>query len=384
MRLVIFISHVLTLENMQTQKVLKRIDQYSNALVESSGPENKVIVFAKAKKSPELLEGLQLFPYLRIYPIINRTFGSFRLIYQLMRHCILHYRFPILLVAGDPWVDSFIAISLKKLLWWIQIEVQMSVHGDLINLEKSIFKRWVKGVTLKCLLKESDTVRVVSEHLRRTIIDDFNVTPAKIFISPIPVALPELDECIQGSKEYVAFIGRLHYERGLDQFLEIVENLERLPSVFKYLIVGDGPDRNRFLREMTRIVGAEKIVFRGLLNEVEMGHVWKDCKVLLSTAPAEGYGLAIRESLLNGTFVVALENSGTREACKEFSDGLYVYKNVPQATALVSRLMKENFSPASIEQTRILITKSNVKSINNLVNSWSGKLQFTEEIQDSN
>jgi glycosyltransferase involved in cell wall biosynthesis len=369
---------------MQTQKVLKRIDQYSNALVESSGPENKVIVFTKAKKSPELLGSLQLFPYLRIYPSINRTFGSFRLVYQLMRHCILHYRFPVLLVAGDPWVDSFIAVSLKKLLWWIQIEVQMSVHGDLINQEKSIFKRWAKGTTLKSLLKESDTVRVVSEHLRRTIIDDFGVTPAKIFVSPIPVALPELDDSIQGSKEYVAFIGRLHYERGLDEFLEIVENLERLPDVFKYLIVGDGPDRNRFLSELTRIVGTENFVFRGLLNEVEMGHVWKDCKVLLSTAPAEGYGLAIRESLLHGTFVVALENSGIREARNEFSYGLHVYKNVAQATALISRLMKENFSLASIEQTRILVAKSNMKSINNLVSSWRGKLQFTEDIQDSN
>lgn len=370
MNKIIFVSCEMSVENQQSQKVLKRFDQYAKALDSSSNSDKKIMVFVKEKKSLDFSRYIQNFPNLQIIPLLDRYFFSGRLFFQLTRYCIEHSRSSILLIAGDPWVDSCIVSLLKKLLWWIPIKTQMSVHGDLINQEKSLFKRWVKKIVLVILLNNSDTIRVVSEHLGKAIVDELHVESSKIFVSPIPVTLPKLSDSVGGSKKYIAFIGRLHPERGLSEYLTLIKYLKGVSADFKYLIAGDGPDRTSFLGEIARIVGKENVVYRGLLSDEEMANVWKDCKILLSTAPAEGYGLAIRESILNGTFVIARENSGTQEARKEFKYGLHIYKNVDQAVALVSNLMQETFSFSSMEQARNLVNKSNEESINNLINSW--------------
>ena len=109
---------------------------------------------------------------------------------------------------------------------------------------------------------------------------------------------------------------------------------------------------------------------RGFLNEDELSRVWRDCKILLSTAPSEGYGLALRESLLNGTFVVARKNAGTLAAQIEFGYGIHVYRDTDEAVTLIESLIKEAFSAYDIEEIRLQVLKSNKKSLNSLIDSW--------------
>jgi hypothetical protein len=198
MNKIFFVSHELTLDDQQSQKVLKRFEQYAKALNRSSQLDRKIMVFVKAEKSLDSSRKTQYFLNLQIHPLYNRYLFSMNLFLQLARYCLKHSRSPILLIAGDPWIDSCIVTVLKRVFWWMPIRTQMSIHGDLINQENCLLKRWVKKMTLIILLNSSDTIRVVSEHLRKAIIDDLDVKASKIFVSPIPISLPELSDSAGG------------------------------------------------------------------------------------------------------------------------------------------------------------------------------------------
>jgi glycosyltransferase involved in cell wall biosynthesis len=370
MQKIIFVSRGLTLEDAASKKVLKRIDYYSRALNQASGLDTKVEVYVKSNHFEVNSNKLPVYPSLEIVPISNSTAYLFHFLICLIRRCLLQSKTPSLLIAGDPWKDALIVFALKKILWWAPIYSQISIHGDLVKQESSLLKRIIKKAWLRISLKDSDSIRVVSDHLIDELVDEFGISRSKMIVAPIPVSLREREEIQLSSKHFVGFVGRLHYERGLNEFIEIISKLSQSSMEFDYLIVGDGPDRVSFLEKLYRIVGPEKIDYRGFLNEDELSRVWRDCKILLSTAPSEGYGLALRESLLNGTFVVARKNAGTLAAQNEFGYGIHVYRDTDEAVTLIESLIKEAFPAYDIEEIRLQVLKSNEKSLNSLIDSW--------------
>lgn len=380
---IIFVSHALKIEGLQSQKVLGRLNGYSNARNRILGVESKIIVPARLNSLASSEDVLATYADLKILPQANSVARTLTfLVRQVRKYSILSPN-SILLIAGDPWLDALTVTAVKKILWWVPISTQISVHGDLICQENSVLKKWIKRICLPILLNNTDSVRVVSKHLRKKLINELGVARSKVFISPVPIELKYPINPKQNSKRLIGLVGRLHYERGLDEFIEIVSKLEKSSDEFKYLIVGDGPNRASFLNQLSSIVGSERVDYRGYLDEIGMATVWNDCKILLNVAPAEGYGLALRESLLNGTFVIARNNEGTREALSELHYGMHIYTDIDEAVVLVKTLMKENFSVSEVEKMQQLVIQSNVASVKNLINSWQGICQLTDDTQDS-
>lgn len=383
MQNIYFVSNDLTLDNSQSNKILKRIDNYSKALSDFSSSDLKVTVYIRTNHVSRALYKNQIYPYLKLVPLSDSVMYGLHFATHLCRGCIMKSRTPTLLIAGDPWKDTLIVTTIKKFLWWAPIRTQMSVHGDLVNQEKSRFKRFIKQLWLSIAFKNSDSIRVVSEHLKDEIVHDFQIPRSKMFVAPIPVYLPEQVQIQPNSKHFIGFVGRLHYERGLSEFIEIVSKLNQSSMEFKYLIVGDGPNRTSFLDNLSSVVGPENIDFRGFLDENEIVKAWKDCKILLSTAPSEGYGLALRESLLNGTFVVARKNAGTNATQAELEFGIHTYSNTDEAVNLIKSLMTQTFPVHAIEKIRLQVEESNKKSLKMLINSWQLNPQLTDETQES-
>ena len=383
MQNIIFVSNGLTLESPVSNKVLKRIDNYSRALNQATHLDAKVVVYAKSNHFELNSNRYPIYPSLEIVPLSTSTAYHIHFLIRLIRRCLLQSKAPTLLIAGDPWKDALIVLALKRMLWWVPLYSQISIHGDLIKQERSLLKRIIKKAWLSISLKDSDSVRVVSEHLRDELIEEFGIPRSKIFIAPIPVSLREREETQQSSKRFIGFVGRLHFERGLNEFIEIISKLNQSSMEFNYLIVGDGPDRAAFLEKLSRIVGPNKIDYRGFLNEDELSKVWGDCKILLSTAPSEGYGLTLRESLLNGTFVVARQNAGTLAAQVEFGYGMHLYRDTDEAVSFIESLIRKAFSIHAIEEIRLQVLKANKKSLDSLINSWLRYSQSTDETQDS-
>jgi hypothetical protein len=76
---------------------------------------------------------------------------------------------------------------------------------------------------------------------------------------------------------------------------------------------------------------------------------YRKLNCLLVCAPQEGYGLSIREAVMQGVFVIALENKGTREARELFPESVYLFKTVDEAAALMKKFRDKIFNQITTE-----------------------------------
>jgi len=108
----------------------------------------------------------------------------------------------------------------------------------------------------------------------------------------------------------IGLIGRIHEDRGIWNFVELVKNLNRLDKSFKLLIAGDGPARDKFLFQLESVIAKNRIKYLGQISQGKLRSSWKSIGVLVSMAPVESYGRVLRESLLAGVPVWATTSSG--------------------------------------------------------------------------
>jgi glycosyltransferase involved in cell wall biosynthesis len=74
-----------------------------------------------------------------------------------------------------------------------------------------------------------------------------------------------------------------------------------------------------------------KATFTGALTNKEVQEKWAEIGVLLSTAPYESYGLAMREALLHGVPIVSKENAGAIELEQRYPNLIKLYRTKDQA-----------------------------------------------------
>jgi hypothetical protein len=108
----------------------------------------------------------------------------------------------------------------------------------------------------------------------------------------------------------------------------------------------------------------------GHLSETELKEVWKEIGVLVSTAPAESYGRAMREALVAGIPVWAMKSSGvedlTSKAGKDAVRILDLTKSSQELSMELDQLLKSKVSPSFRKQ----FIKDNSTYAQLLAKSW--------------
>ena len=111
----------------------------------------------------------------------------------------------------------------------------------------------------------------------------------------------------------IGFIGRIHQDRGIWEFVNLVRILNSSSKDFKVVVAGDGPSKDKFLLELGSVISKNRIIYLGQLSESELRKAWKRIAVLVSMAPVESYGRVIRESLIAGVPVWATASAGVND-----------------------------------------------------------------------
>jgi glycosyltransferase involved in cell wall biosynthesis len=108
-----------------------------------------------------------------------------------------------------------------------------------------------------------------------------------------------------------------------DLFAAAPELVQRCPQI-KFLLVGDGPWRQRF-EDQTRAIGLDKhFLFTGLVQPMEVAPLMgiMDCLVHLSSR--EGLPRALPQALAASRPIVAYDCDGAREVCRNDETGFLV------------------------------------------------------------
>ena len=260
------------------------------------------------------------YPKYLIIPKISGLFHAFIITarcYYLIKKLIKSHKID-LIHAHWIYPDCVAAVWIAKKL---SIPVIVSARGCDINLYKNSKTRKPQ---IKWTLEHADAITAVSESLRNTIINDFNIKAdnVKTIRNGVDTTLfkkmnkteARSSLCLKLNLKYLIFIGPLDEVKGINYLINALNCLNKTGGLdFITLIVGDGQERQTIENEIGQFKLHESIKLIGHKRHDEIP-VWMNASdVLCLPSLREGVPNVIIESQACGLPVVATDVGGIPE-----------------------------------------------------------------------
>ncbi|NII26568.1 glycosyltransferase family 4 protein [Pseudoflavitalea sp. X16] len=148
----------------------------------------------------------------------------------------------------------------------------------------------------------------------------------------LPAGLHPLQE---GNGEYLAFIGRISPEKGVDWAIQIAIECN---CPIKIAAKIDKVDQHYFEKHIAHLIDHPLVEYVGEINEQEKTSFLGKAKALLFPINwSEPFGLVMIEALSCGTPVIAFKNGSVPEVIDHGITG-FVVESIPEAVQAVSRI----------------------------------------------
>jgi glycosyltransferase involved in cell wall biosynthesis len=243
---------------------------------------------------------------------VKSLFGFFGRGGQLLRSL----KGRILLVSGDPW-ESFFSCVVLRVISKRQAPIQVQIHAD---VGSSIWKRlnWrnkIRAKTISFSLKYAEQIRCVSRKQLTNLEKTLPLVGLRSVVIPVPI---KVDTSWAEKRKFakncsIAIVGRIHKDRGLEEFIRVCKVLVINYPDLRINVVGDGPHEEWFKSTLKKEGLLEHSTFFGNLSQQDLSLVWQTFGCVASFAPSEAYGRTARESLIYGVPVLAMRSSGLEE-----------------------------------------------------------------------
>lgn len=167
----------------------------------------------------------------------------------------------------------------------------------------------VYGAVDRFVLRTYARVVAVSDEVRQRLLkagvreEKIRLIRNGIDLSPFCGALPSLGRELGTSGPIAGLIGRLAPEKGVDVFLRAVPLvLTEVPGV-RFVVVGDGPDRDKLVALIVELGIGGSVSMLGRRDDIPS--VYASLDVMVSSSRLEGLPIAILEGMASGRALVA-------------------------------------------------------------------------------
>ena len=354
------------MSTIQIQELLFRLNRYGEEW--SRSHSSSLVVFVpENEETKEMLRNFQASNMVVMLtgrnPLINTLFPSQAVKY--VRSMDSRFTF----VCGDLLLAPVTAFIIKC-FFPFRVRSQISLHGNPSSGWGFSPLGIAKRMLVRFAMRNSESIRVVSTHIENYLCDVKGLPRDQIVIAPIPT-VPPIHQRNAPSGPRIGFVGRLHEERNTSEWSEIVEQLIDVDPHFSAIVIGGGNSLSS-MKERLSSFSDEKVKFEGELNKQELEESWDQISILLSTAKQEGFGLAIREALIRGVFVIARRNAGTQFLFEKMK-GIYLYDSVGEAVELARELKDKKFLKSDLALNLDFLSLENEESLSALIASWEFK-----------
>lgn len=220
-------------------------------------------------------------------------------VFDTIRELVINVK-PDVVHAHGYKADVYVYYALRK----SRIPLVSTCHGWFGNDFRS---RVYKAID-QYVLRRYAAVIAVSDHLRTSLLeagvsgDHVSLIENGIDLRPFTSAIPSLREYAKGGI-LVGLIGRLSQEKGIDIFLRAVSIVVREFPVARFVIVGDGPDRNKLNALIASLKLEENVFLLGRRDD--MPSVYASLDLMVSSSRQEGLPMAILEGMASRLPVLA-------------------------------------------------------------------------------
>lgn len=365
MRQVIFIQYGFPSDSREFLSLIKRWEEYAFELSKINVKHKIRIIHFKnftpdqtSQMSDKIQDFYTLFGPIRIFSLISA-----------LRSLIEVEKSELTLVCGDAHVSYLVARILRFCIP-NQIKIQTQFHGDLYSFAgKFSISLLLRVFIARNAIKSSDSIRIVSNFQKNEILKVSSKASKKFVVAPISIDIAKISSATSSRDIDLLFVGRLHKERGITDLISLINQISSTDATFKTLIVGEGPERGILLSSLIVPLQSGRAQLAGYLESSALLKAYLRSKVLISTAPSEGYGLTLREAALNGLAVIARNSRGAKETQELFPNQIFLYEKLDEAIQLVRRLCKSDFA---VDQAGLLAAQQerDMQSRKRLIESW--------------
>ena len=174
---------------------------------------------------------------------------------------------------------------------------------------------------------------VVSEHLRRYLLDTFSLPEARVttipngidverFAVPLDTSSLHRELGIREGALVIGSIGRLMEQKGMEYLLQAFARLSRRGSDMKLVIVGEGELRQDLECLARHLQVSDRVVFTGIRNDIP--HLMRLFDVFVLPSLWEGQPITIVEAMAAGRAIVATDVGGNAEILHHGEFGVLV------------------------------------------------------------
>ena len=187
---------------------------------------------------------------------------------------------------------------------------QVAVQHVPIKLPDSPWlKNLLRQYAARLLYWRLAKVVCVSDGIKADLVQH-NIAPAAVLQR---IYNPVLDSSIQAlalahpveQHNYFVCVGRLHYQKGYDNLLQIVTEVKQAGHAIKVLILGDGPERQQLTADISALGLTDNVVLLG--NVANPYPYLKAAKALLLPSRWEGLPTVLVEAAALNAQIVAFD-----------------------------------------------------------------------------
>lgn len=350
--------------------VIQRMHIYASSLSKiSPEKEMKIVIFSSSKEDEiKVVNRGSLI-------VVNICRPSFNFVYFALksRRYLKEKRWNIkLIISGDPW-ESFWSARFLNFLQKTDVPIQIQVHGDIAsdNWKRISARNRIRFHLCINSLRRADSIRTVSLRQTNQLIDKFNLSYKKFVVVPVPILQLEKIPFNKNPRPVsISLVGRIHTDRGIWNFIELVKLLDSVRSDFKIIIIGAGPDLKRFLTQISSLIPSTRYRYFGVLNQNSLSKVWSEVGVLVSLAPSESHGRAMREALVAGVPVWATKSSGVDDLVVEAGKDVVKILDLNQDKEKLSKELDKLLKTRVSLSLRKRLIKDNSTYAKTLAQSW--------------
>lgn len=201
---------------------------------------------------------------------------------------------------------------------FLKIPNVLSVHGgDIYDPSKSLSPHRIPLLSLvvEFGLNNADCVVAQSQDTKNNTYKHYNFKD-KIEIIPLGIKKPFFSKKTRNDFGFndddflICSIGRLIKRKDLENGLKVLAETKENNMEFKFIVIGDGPEKNRLKMLAAELKLSDKVIFMGNVSDDVKFQVLSNSDIYFSSALHEGFGLVFLEAMECGLPVLCYDKGG--------------------------------------------------------------------------
>lgn len=256
------------------------------------------------------------------------------------------------------------------------------VNNPIIRLfEKKVICRSMENlVTLhnRIFTNHCDLVFVPSYSMKNYLKEQGTTTELKV----IPTGIEEDDfECdidkvkqirdkyLEGKEYIFCTVSRLEKEKNILFMLKGLKQFkDKKGDCFRFLIIGDGSQRQELEEETKKLELMDDVVFCGKIEHKEIRNYYHACDLFLFASQSETQGIVLLEAMAAGLPIVAVDGSGVCDVIKHGINGYTTEMNINEWEEKIEHIIdnkpiSEQMSRNAIKEAKQYLASNIAKSV---------------------